>query len=447
MSKEKKNGLLTKFISSLPTENKTHIPTGCFTLDMVLCGGITEGTVTVVSGESGSYKSGVTRALVKNYQDKYPERHIIIFDTEQAFSREYYIEAGIRNVFNGREEEMEEGYGWVIPQILNNSECIEEVLTSVLPESPEIYENLGLLVIDSISAIRSSKELDAEIGKTTVAPRAMAVSKLCYWPGIVNSAKPEGAFKITTVWTSHLRLKQIGGVSFGDPVTEDIPTKGGYLAHTVIRLKSLKDPAKQHLSSKTAQADSAMITGGFSVKKIRQDSKELIAEFAIQRNGDDKNTFYNALSVFSRAREFGFLGGQGKTPIHYPNLSFKLIEETKAWLEDTPEILKFYYNLCIAKVREELGMPATPSDNYILGEYTETPPPYSPTAKKSDTPKKTLEDFLDKPTTSTSKMKQFVPRAIAEAEEEPKARKFSSTEEMEQYMEEEAARVRQQSEN
>lgn len=436
MSKEKKNnGLLAKFVDSLPSESRKYVPTGCFTLDMALCGGITEDTITVVSGESGSYKSGVTRALVKNYQDKYPTRHILIIDTEQAFDPEYYKDAGVKNIFTGDESSMEEGYGWVIPQRLNNAELIEEVLTVNIPETPELFNNLGLLVIDSVSAILSSKELDSEIGKTMVAPRAMAVTKLCNWSGVVNSMRSERTFPITTVFTAHLRLKAIGGMVMGDPMTEDLPRRGGYIAQNIIRLKSLKDPAKQHMSSKTAQAESALVTGGFTIKKLRQDSKELIAEFAIQRNGETKNTFYNALSVYARAKEFGFLGSQGKTPIHYPEVSFRIIEDTKKWLEENPDILRFYYNLCIAKVREELGMKPVPDDNYLYGEFTETPPPYDPNAPKEEKANtKSLQDFLGSQTRETvSKVTQFIPRTTVE--EEPEERTFASVEERERYIE------------
>lgn len=200
-----------------PLKDYDVIPTGSFNLNLALgIGGYPRGRIVEIYGPESSGKTTLTFHAIAEAQKKGLRAAFI--DVEQAFDK-YYAEAlGI-----------DMGQLW-FSQPNSGEQALEVVAT--LTQS----EQFGIIVIDSVAALISQKEIDGEIGDSNIALTARLMSQSMR--KLVPLAQKSNTLLI---FINQIRDK-IGGMGYGPQTT----TVGGH---------ALKFAASQRIEVKRIGSD------------------------------------------------------------------------------------------------------------------------------------------------------------------------------------------------
>jgi RecA/RadA recombinase len=130
------------------------IDTGSYTMNAALSGSIFGGMpnnkALILAGESTTGKTFYALALVKNYQQQYPDGQVVYFDTESAVTNEMLTERGIDLNRIAKSEP-------------DSIEKFRSMATKMLDKYLEIPVDKRfplLMVLDSLSALPSKKETE-----------------------------------------------------------------------------------------------------------------------------------------------------------------------------------------------------------------------------------------------------------------------------------------------
>jgi recombination protein RecA len=208
-----------------PTDFTDFISTGATMLDVAISnrkdGGIAVGRITELTGLEGSGKSLVAAQLIANTQKRGGVG--VLIDTETAVNPEFFRAIGIDT-------------NKLVYVHLTTVEDIFDAVTTVIEKvrAGGNKDKLVTIVVDSIAAASTKKEMEADFGKDGYATdKAIIISK-----AMRKITGMLGRERIALVFTNQLRQK-MNAPSFSDPWT----TSGGkaiaFHASTRLRLSLL----------------------------------------------------------------------------------------------------------------------------------------------------------------------------------------------------------------
>lgn len=119
-----------------------RIPTGSFSLDVELGGGIPIGRITTVSGEFSDGKTSIVLKAVGEFQKRWPEKEIVWIDAEGAWDSRWSKTLGVdpQKIYLVHPEYSQQAF-----------DIAEQCITA----------DVGLLVIDSMAALIPKEEAEA----------------------------------------------------------------------------------------------------------------------------------------------------------------------------------------------------------------------------------------------------------------------------------------------
>jgi recombination protein RecA len=211
---------------STPTDFTDFISTGATMLDVAISnrpnGGIAVGRITELTGLEGSGKSLIGAQMIANTQRRGGVG--VLIDTETAVNAEFFKAVGI-------------DMNKLVYVQLQTVEEIFDAITTIIEEvrkDPKKRDKLVTIVVDSVAAASTKKEMEADFGKDGYATdKAIIISKaMRKITGLL------GRERIALVFTNQLRQK-MNAMAFSDPWT----TSGGkaiaFHASTRLRLSLL----------------------------------------------------------------------------------------------------------------------------------------------------------------------------------------------------------------
>ena len=144
-------------ISNLGDVKIERIPTGSYSLDYIMGGGVPRGRIMEIYGEPSSGKSVLSLFMAKNVQKLGGK--VVFLDVENAFSDDFAEKIGVdtKKLFLSREV------------------CAENVLNMV--ERLIKTNELDLIIVDSVASMVPNRELEGKVGDAHVAPQARLVSQ------------------------------------------------------------------------------------------------------------------------------------------------------------------------------------------------------------------------------------------------------------------------------
>lgn len=205
-----------------PTDFTDFISTGATMLDVAISnrphGGIAVGRITELTGLEGSGKSLIGAQLIANTQKRGGVG--VLIDTETAVNPEFFRAVGIDT-------------NKLVYVHLQTVEEIFDAVTTIIEKvrSGKDKDKLVTIVVDSVAAASTKKEMEADFGKDGYATdKAIIISKaMRKITGLL------GRERIALVFTNQLRQK-MNAMAFSDPWT----TSGGkaiaFHASTRLRL-------------------------------------------------------------------------------------------------------------------------------------------------------------------------------------------------------------------
>lgn len=178
-----------------------RIPTGWFQFDLSSGGGFPRGMVSLIYGPEGSGKTTLTYKLLAAHQRRFPKLYNAIIDVEHVYAPDWAEKMGVDTsklyVFN---PDFVEQAGDVLETILYSEDC-------------------GLVIVDSLAALETSKAINQPMDKVQVAGAAIMIKRMCNKvTAAQNAAYKEGREPPTVVYVNQIRTKI--GVLFGNPETQ-----------------------------------------------------------------------------------------------------------------------------------------------------------------------------------------------------------------------------------
>ena len=226
LNKQSKDQKVAFFLDNddAPTNVEGWVSTGASMLDVAISnrpyGGLPVGRITEITGLEQSGKSLVSAHLLAETQKL--GGIAVLIDTENAVSREFLEAIGVDTT----------KLLYVVAETVEQCfEYTETIIEKVRTSSKDKYVTI---VVDSVAAASTEKEMEADYGKDGYATdKAIIISKAMR--KITNLI---GRQKITLVFTNQLRQK-MNAMPFSDPWT----TSGGkaiaFHASVRLRLKSM----------------------------------------------------------------------------------------------------------------------------------------------------------------------------------------------------------------
>ena len=144
-------------------QNFESISSGSAILDGLLGnGGWVRGRIHEIFGSSGSGKSSLVSMTCANARRQYPDKYILYVDAEQGLNYAYMRKLGL---------DCENDEGVVFIQI-QEAENVFEVIESAVATGA-----FSLVVVDSVPALMTKRELHSDYEKETMAEKARFLSK------------------------------------------------------------------------------------------------------------------------------------------------------------------------------------------------------------------------------------------------------------------------------
>lgn len=136
-----------------------HIPTGIFTLDMGLFGGVARSLISMVYGWESSGKSTQAWRLIAQAQRLFPDQDVVLIDAEGTFDPQW---ARIQGVDVNR---------LIISQPDNGEQAVDVARTVICAKE------VSLVVVDSLAALMPGKEMAKSAEDEVVAMQARLIGR------------------------------------------------------------------------------------------------------------------------------------------------------------------------------------------------------------------------------------------------------------------------------
>lgn len=325
-----------------------HIPTGAFTLDFGLLGGVAEGFATMFLGKESSGKTTMALNTVAQYQKKYPNKLAVWVDTEALFDRDWAAAMGCDLK---RLKLIQPATGEEAVDLIAAAMCALEV---------------GIVVLDSVPGCvpKAVEERSAE-DKTRGALAAL-MGVMCSKILLTWSAERKRGHRVTFIPINQYRA---GMDMYGPAVTSPGGKQINHLPTTKIEIKNKPEMGEDAYGNEIVNFNDH----SFQLTKTKHGAsiKQGMFQMVINPDFDEdmpQGTFDDFKTVVTFAKRFGMLAGGGgkyRVPI--------ITEETFATYDAIYTFLRqnrYQYNILrasiIAMQRSLKGLTLVPPDGYLV---------------------------------------------------------------------------------
>jgi DNA repair protein RadA/Sms len=341
-------------ISDVKVENATRISTGLSELDRVLGGGITLGSVVLISGDPGS---GKTTLLTKVAEVMSQTMNTLYVTAEESLSQ--WAKRGIERLkLNFNESQF----------MLSDTDSLEDIVDQCLEN------NIKFLIADSIQAFESNTVDGTAGGVTQVKTCAKILNRLCKQHGITlilvgqvnkNSqmAGPQTLKHIIDtaihieVNDASVRILRADKNRFGD--TEQV----GIFQMTEFGMRSVDNPSRLFLSGSEEHFE------GSAISVIKDGSRNLLIEIqALATEVEGEKSIRNCIGVsYSRLSLItAVLKKHGGIPTYY-DINISLVGGLKMADSETSTDMAV-----MAALLSSINSKPLPVDAVFIGEVALT---------------------------------------------------------------------------
>ena len=338
---KKYGGGLIRQGSAMP--NETYLPTGIFTIDMAMLGGMPEGRFLLYYGWESSGKTLLSLKTIAAAQKKHPDKKVFFVDVEGTYDAEWAAKHGVDN-------EMLERF-----QPLSGEQAVD-VITTVAQA-----DDVSVIVIDSLAMLAPMKDLENSAEDVTVATQARLISKMYVkLKVLVNKQRSQGK-NVTIIAINQFRINV--GQFFGDNRT--LP--GGKSQHFSSDIKI------EMKNKEIADKDTGVVAHNehsFVVSKNKFGNSLRQAQFSMIRSENEQGLpigfIDDADTVISFGKKHGLVTGK-KPKWRIDGIDRDFVEQgdMKPWLYENLEEFELLKKKLIGIQRRAMGLPALPPDNYL----------------------------------------------------------------------------------
>jgi recombination protein RecA len=178
-------------------DNTKRFPTGNFAFDYASGGGFPMGRVSVIYGQESSLKTSLTLMCIAQAQRNYPDKVCVFIDLEGHFDPAHAKSFGVN-----------------VQKLLYSTPGSAEDAVDIVEKL--IYaEDVILIVIDSLAAMVTERELDSSASKAVVGGSGLVIGKLYRKMGRALNAIRATGRNPAVLCINQIRYKI--GVMFGNP--------------------------------------------------------------------------------------------------------------------------------------------------------------------------------------------------------------------------------------
>jgi len=199
---------------------------------------VPKGAVTIIYGPESSGKTILALKAIANHQRLYPDKVCVFFDVEHAYDPKW---SGLLGVDKAKLAVIQPTYA-------------EQIVDMV--EGLVAADDIGLIVVDSLAAMATARELQSSADKANVGGSSLAIGSLMRKTNAgLSRAATEGRSP-TLIFVNQLRYKI--GIIFGSPETMPGGMAPKHWSFLTVRLwgKNISDtkinafrPVKKHCTS------------------------------------------------------------------------------------------------------------------------------------------------------------------------------------------------------
>lgn len=344
---EKQHGNIIAQANRLPVAN--HIPTGAFTLDYALLGGLPDGYCSMIYGYESSGKTFLTKKAIASFHRKYPDKKAVWIDAEGMFDKDWakLLGCDLDRLF--------------VVRPTTGNEAVDMIEALMEPQE------VGIIVLDSVPAcvpqriVEKSAE-DSTMGELARLMGIMCSKMICSW-----ARERKRNHYVTTLLINQFRMKI--GMNFGDPRTLPGGRQINHVPTTKIELKN------NEVSGKDTFDGNMMVRNEhhFKITKAKHGRSVREGEFHVslsptENDGVPDFDFINHKAVVACAKRLGqFTGGGGK--YRFESISgktFRTMDDAGAFLVENPAEMDELQRVLIRMQRIDKGIAADPKDGYLV---------------------------------------------------------------------------------
>ena len=324
-------------VMKLGSENPPtlHIPTGIFTLDMALLGGIPRSQITLIYGKEGSGKSTLAQKVAGQAQRIMPDKTVGYVDIEGTFDPTWGACHGVDN----------DKLVVVQPHTGEQALDIAETLIHA--------SDISLVVIDSLASLTPFKEIERSVEDDLPGLQARMLGKyIRKCTMAVVRARAAGS-KVAIIWINQWRFKI--GVSRGDPRVLPGGMAQHYAAFVKIEIYNKEIPGKDANDFDTVDYNDH----SFKIGKSKIGVALRSGEFTMIRNPDHpmgQGFIDEGRTVATWAKKLGVITGSGGGyHIRDVDESFRKLDDITAWFYSDLERFDAFKRVVIGEYRATVG--------------------------------------------------------------------------------------------
>jgi recombination protein RecA len=322
-----------------------RIPTGIFSLDMALLGGVPYNRTTMGYGKKHSGKTTAILKLIANMQRYYPDETAVFVDVEETWDAVWACKLGVNT-------------DKVLVVSPDTGEDAVDA-TVALVHAKEV----GLVVVDSLAALVPYKEVEGSAeDEAIVGLQSKLITRMMRRITAAQIKERKREHYVSFVVTNQYRAK-IGGWS---PTGEALQLPGGH-ALTHFTTVEIHFKNKENIKKDAEGQESlAFNDHAFRVDKNKCNAGIRTGDYVMHRRSDPatglgEGDIDNLPTMFAHAKRLGWLTGGGRAGLtlsfgdveqHYANTA----EATLA-VYQSPAIYNALYWQLIANQADSLGMP------------------------------------------------------------------------------------------
>lgn len=336
----------------------THIPMGCFLLNLATLGGFQEGCGHMVYGNANCGKTTLLLQAVASAQRKHPEGMAVWVDVEKKFDKQWA-----------------EKHGVDLDRIYIVKPGSGEQAVDVIEGAARSLETC-IIVLDSIPSLAPIKIIERSAEDMTVGERARLVGLLC--SKLQQAWIDEGMRGHRFTFFAINQFREKIGVMFGD--TRTLP--GGrfqdYLMDSKLELKCKEVMGKDSNEFQNHEANDHSFKftkskGGFSIK---EGQFRMVMDDSSREDNLATGSYDDFKTVATYAKKRGIISGGGASwrirglPKE-DGTAFGKLDEILDFLKTHPEEDRLLRCALIVAQRRESRLQDLPPDGYLLGWVSE----------------------------------------------------------------------------
>lgn len=330
------------------------IPTGAFTLDFALMGGLPEGFATMIYGLESSGKTTMTLKSVAAFQRKHPNKLAVWVDTESMFDPDWAAKLGcdLKRLH--------------IVHPATGEEAVDLMAAAMEPIE------VGMVIMDSIPGCVPKAVVDRSAEDQTMAVLARLMGIFCSKILTAWGKERRRNHRVTVLIINQFRSKV--GLVFGDPRTLPGGRQINHMPSTKIEIKNSEVMGEDAVGNEVVDLNDHT----FKITKAKHGSSIRSGQFQMVINPDKdehlaQGDFEDFKTVITFAKKFGLLAGGGgkyRLPI-ITDQFFPKHDDIIEFFKQSPELFETMKAYLIAAQRLSKGMPALPPDGYLIAPHVE----------------------------------------------------------------------------